>query len=315
MRGRKRYELGDARGKGWELPNSSAASPAPARAQQEASSIMETEPTSYIDTGQSETPQKRPAQKSHSAIEPASKLMPPPDRVPPGFRPTPVPGIPTFLPPEHDLAPAQPEYTFSHPSASSNRNTQLYHESQTPIGGLDLVSVLTTPSLTGTSVSQSTHGTQPVPTPQTERFETPTERYSYIPKSELHSLYGQHGKLLSANHYHTWHDSGPAHDLRWTSVFICPITTEIFASAPYAGSSDVKPANGSCWFIKKSHAEHAAAAVAYDCWMLRNNVQFPTKLSLEQNPTSSYMLPPTAPATVRFKVEEQQRVFRQNNNH
>lgn len=92
-----------------------------------------------------------------------------------------------------------------------------------------------------------------------------------VPKAELHTLYGKppRRKILSASNYHTWHDGNQAHNLLWTSVFVCPTTGELFSSGSYPGAFVSKQFIFN-WYSKKTHAEHAAAARAHDCLMLRD---------------------------------------------
>lgn len=104
------------------------------------------------------------------------------------------------------------------------------------------------------------------------------------PKSALHIVYGKapRRKVISGDHFHTFHDGGPAHLLRWTCIFVCPISGELFLAVPYhsGGSSVVdtypsetnnyQPLWCKYWFTKKLHAEHGAAASAHDCLVYRD---------------------------------------------
>lgn len=108
-------------------------------------------------------------------------------------------------------------------------------------------------------------------------------KYNCVPKGELHSLYGKapRRKIISAENYHTWHDAGQAHMLKWTSVFVCPLTGELFRSGRYLGATattaTAAPATSSSllwwWFVKKTAAEHGAAARAYDCLVYRDHAK------------------------------------------
>lgn len=54
---------------------------------------------------------------------------------------------------------------------------------------------------------------------------------------------------------------------RFSAIFVCPISCEVFLAGRYGSSYEE---NGSIiWYSKKSLAEHAAAARAYDCFILR----------------------------------------------
>lgn len=320
-RGKRHTGLGNAQAN-WDFPS---LPPTAARATTGGGN----EGNDRIDSAEPTLWAKRPPPQSTSPVsEPASKMIMPP---PPGFAQTlpPMQPQPTYRAPEEHVPPVitSPSYHFTVPGVPQ-RNNHLHHGDQVPIGGDDLVSVSqrsvlsslsdpsrfvghdaasVAPSLTGTSVSSGSRMSNLTST-------EPALPYNYLPKSELHSLYGQRGKLLSARYYHTWHDGGPAHALRWTSALVCPITSEIYLSAPYAGATDVKTdSHGNCyWFMKKSHAEHAAAAIAYDCWMLRNHVMYPTRLSLAQAyEQSSFRLPMSAPGAARLAIEELQREWQQ----
>lgn len=112
------------------------------------------------------------------------------------------------------------------------------------------------------------------------------------PKAALHVVYGKapRRKVVSGEHFHTFHDSGAAHLLRWTCIFVCPITAELFFAVPYSGCGNLvlspntsfnggndnnntkDPRIGKYWFQKKSNAEHGAAACAHDCIVYRDQV-------------------------------------------
>jgi hypothetical protein len=96
---------------------------------------------------------------------------------------------------------------------------------------------------------------------------------SGVPKSTLHALYGMapRRKLISQDNYFTWHDGGAPHALSWTSIFICPLTAEVFPSGVYGSSKHyhIRPLDGTVWFSKKALAEHGAAARCVDCILFR----------------------------------------------
>ena len=100
-------------------------------------------------------------------------------------------------------------------------------------------------------------------------------KLSGAPKSELYAHYGKdpYRRVLGGSDYVTWNDNGPPHDLRFTSIFICPLTGEPFKSGRYG--QDNKPPMGTyrnddfCWHTSKKLAEHGAAARAYDCLSYR----------------------------------------------
>jgi hypothetical protein len=100
---------------------------------------------------------------------------------------------------------------------------------------------------------------------------------SDVPKAALHSVYGRppRRKVISQENYYTWHNSDAPHLLKFTSIFVCPLTGECFASGRYGDPafyyqhSTRNATSGSSafvtWYSKKTLAEHGAAARAFDC--------------------------------------------------
>jgi hypothetical protein len=172
---------------------------------------------------------------------------------------------------------------------------------------------------------------QPSSIPPLDRTSTSTIG---IPKAKLHLLYGKppRRKVITSEHYHTWHDSSPSHILKWTAIFVCPINAELFFAGRYfcggsgatatSSSIDDRSNTGSIlvWFVKKVNAEHAAAARAYDCMMYRdaNNMSARTMDSAILEPTEMmglekpylqpiYRLPELGiPNDIRQKIMAQQ---------
>jgi hypothetical protein len=58
-----------------------------------------------------------------------------------------------------------------------------------------------------------------------------------VPKAALSGWYGQRPRThqLSKSQFVSWDDSGPPHRRRFTSLFVCPLTGEIFASGRFGG--------------------------------------------------------------------------------
>ena len=111
--------------------------------------------------------------------------------------------------------------------------------------------------------------------------------------------------------------------LKWTSVFVCPMTGELFLSGNYHGSTGTC-SDESLWFSKKTHAEHGAAARAYDCLLFRDqlqsdrDVQVKTSVGLEEPYSESeavYKLPQIVriPPDVRDMIERMQQEIRRVN--
>jgi hypothetical protein len=177
----------------------------------------------------------------------------------------------------------------------------------------------------------------------------PDPSYKIVPKSELHVFYAkQFKKILSNANFHTWHNAVDAHLLKWTGVFICPCTGELFLSGRYPGAAaelvpvaaeeeetsdnannDGNDSSGTtlCWYSKKMHAEHAAAARTLDCWAFRQQQQ---QQQLQQHPLlllsgpasreppydlaqAVFRLPDTVPAAMRRAIYAQQDDIRREN--
>jgi hypothetical protein len=61
-----------------------------------------------------------------------------------------------------------------------------------------------------------------------------------VPKAALSGWYGQKPRThqLSKSQFVSWDDSGPPHRRRFTSLFVCPLTGEIFASGRFGSGGD-----------------------------------------------------------------------------
>jgi hypothetical protein len=146
------------------------------------------------------------------------------------------------------------------------------------------------------------------------------KKYNYVPKSELHCLYGKRRKVISSESYHTWHNGGQAHSLKWTSIFVCPITGELFVSGRYSGGDYTTTSDGTVWYSKKLHAEHAAAARVYDCMTFRYPT-LPLSSSVESlgqdipyaATGAMFTVPPGIPSNIADKIRIQQNTFRNEN--
>jgi len=93
------------------------------------------------------------------------------------------------------------------------------------------------------------------------------------PKKELHALYGKPHRqtVISNSNFFTWNDDGQHHILKWTSIFVCPITGELFRSGRYHGAAVTNDdVQSIVWYPKKIQAEHGAAARAFDCLNYRD---------------------------------------------
>jgi len=108
------------------------------------------------------------------------------------------------------------------------------------------------------------------------------------PKGTLIRWYEKNHKdyPVSSSCYITWHDDGPSHDRRHSTIFKCPRTGEIFSCGQYGEEKNYKlkeeePSSedlgGSAeigsvsvvWYRRKNLAEQAAAARVLDCLTFR----------------------------------------------
>lgn len=150
------------------------------------------------------------------------------------------------------------------------------------------------------------------------------------PKNAINGWYGQRyrgGVLVSNASFITWSDGGLPHMLRFSSIFVCPVTGEKFPSGtrrtlsmnsaaqptpqtqPQQPTEEViarteKTADGQDvtvnWYCKKVLAEHAAAARALDCLSFREHQLEPQRALrfCEEEPylnSDAPLLPSTAP--------------------
>jgi hypothetical protein len=131
-----------------------------------------------------------------------------------------------------------------------------------------------------------------------------------VPKQELFFLYQTVPRKVHLKNadYLTWGNDKSAHELLYSSVFVCPITKEIFLAGSY-GDSSVKE-GGVHWYSTKKVAEHAAAARAWDCWNMREGRHGEKRASLE-SPYSKQDAPELPiyqfPAEIREKIQEIQK--------
>jgi hypothetical protein len=92
------------------------------------------------------------------------------------------------------------------------------------------------------------------------------------PRGELHEEYIARGFTTEQaqklkDYYTTW-TIGPSHEMKFTSVFTCPMSGEHFASG-IMDSGEVW--GGWVWYKNKKHAMNAAAAKALDCFAFRES--------------------------------------------
>ena len=116
-----------------------------------------------------------------------------------------------------------------------------------------------------------------------------------VPKAALYVFYGKKPRRvqLSGNAYITWDNGSKTHELKYTSIFICPITKECFIAGHYGDSYFHDPNNNLVWYSKKMLAEHAVAARTLDCWNLREQIPDGDRIGLDEPywPTQKPNLP------------------------
>ena len=130
-----------------------------------------------------------------------------------------------------------------------------------------------------------------------------------VPKGSLYALYGKKPRRvqLAASDYITWDNKAPTHELKFTSVFICPITKECFLAGRYGETYDH---DGSLvWYTKKILAEHAAAARALDCWNLREQARGVVPMGLDEPywKAKQPALPDSIPTSIMKAIEKAQK--------
>ena len=136
-------------------------------------------------------------------------------------------------------------------------------------------------------------------------------KISEVPMNALGCYYGKYYSqylIKMSEYYFSWNDQNPkTHLLRWTSVFVCPISAEIFVTGSWLSNDPLPkyeppsegislsskdmpsveapnslPAEQPCrWMKSKKAAEHGAAAWAYDCFQYRNKLKVENSESLK----------------------------------
>ena len=145
------------------------------------------------------------------------------------------------------------------------------------------------------------------------------------PKAALYQFYGRkpRRKQLSNDDYLVWNNGGRPHELKFTAIFHCPLTGELFPAArhgdpKYYVSESMMNHLGQkvevVWYTKKSLAEHGAACRVLDCLNYREAVQTGNdpQTIVYMGDDAPYMrtqapdLPPVPPL-VGAKIEENNR--------
>ena len=131
-----------------------------------------------------------------------------------------------------------------------------------------------------------------------------------IPKQELYFLYGKRPRKvqIQGSDYVTWGNRKVVQELRFTAIFVCPITKEVFLAGRYGDSGEQD--GGIWWYPNKNTAQHAAAARAWDCWNVREGRHHKKRLSIE-TPYSKQEAPELPmsqfPPNIREQIQEIQK--------
>ncbi|KAL7539816.1 hypothetical protein ACHAXR_009636 [Thalassiosira sp. AJA248-18] len=103
----------------------------------------------------------------------------------------------------------------------------------------------------------------------------PQNMTEYAPRAELYQSYIKKGfrpeQAQRLKEYFTTWDSNDAksHELKFTSVFTCPITGEHFMCGSWRSGGEIETKDQTFWYKNKKQAMNAAAAKALDCFSLR----------------------------------------------
>ena len=95
-----------------------------------------------------------------------------------------------------------------------------------------------------------------------------------VPKARLNSWYGEapRRQQLGKEWFVSWANGAQPHQLRFSCVFVCPLTAEIFPAGRYGQDTGHSvDGNNVVWYTQKKQAEHGAAARAYDCFSYRQH--------------------------------------------
>jgi hypothetical protein len=119
------------------------------------------------------------------------------------------------------------------------------------------------------------------------------------PRGELYQQYIVRGftteQAQKLNDYYTTWTIGPSHEMKFTSVFTCPMSGEHFASGMWNGNGEVW--GGHVWYKNKKQSMNAAAAKVLDCFSFRKNDSDSSLRRCDDEPyfedeTPSFSLPP-----------------------
>ena len=161
------------------------------------------------------------------------------------------------------------------------------------------------------------------PMPSNEHKQPTTTAKSH--KAALYQLYGRkpRRKQLSNDDYLVWNNGGRPHELKFTAIFHCPLTGELFPAARYGDPkyyivehtmNHLGQRVEIVWYTKKSLAEHGAACKVLDCLNYREAVltgNDPKQIVYmgDDAPCSRAQAPdlPPVPPLVGAKIEENNR--------
>lgn len=142
-----------------------------------------------------------------------------------------------------------------------------------------------TSDLTSSQPPQQQQQPIPPPPPPSSSYKVaPPVKQRQVPKAALYTWCNRPPLriCLGDSNYITWDNGARPHEKRYTSVFIDPRNGETFASGPWGEDKSYILDRGLYWYTTKRLAEHAAAAVAYDCFTFRVEQQNGNSITYER---------------------------------
>lgn len=110
---------------------------------------------------------------------------------------------------------------------------------------------------------------------------TRDENVSQANTTILNNFYATQTRLeespSSTQQFICWHDRSTGDSLRWTALFVCPLSAEVFLAAPYTLQTIPAPGKEPTykddlfWFPNKNMAKCGAAGRALDCFAYRQS--------------------------------------------
>jgi len=167
-------------------------------------------------------------------------------------------------------------------------------------------------SFPGTASTKSLSTATPASSKEPHQMQIDTSQLDLtLAKGALHKFYGRQGKhkraQLQGRDFISWDNGHRQQDRRYTSVFCCPHTKELFTSGRGHDSIQYSLDGIFVWYSTKKMAEHAAAARALECFLYRQHESQAAKYLLDDpyNYTQGPLFPWNSVSTeVRQKLLE-----------